>query len=273
MAGTKYDIPRFIADAKAILASRETLEGQQLAIGERLSELSRRDDLTRHGMPLGPSDASTENYILWREPPYLALVLGQFDPGYLSPVHEHKDFWVVGCGYRGEDRWDMYERLDDGRTPGHAEVRLVDQWHIPRGKAVCMPMPPRAIHSHNNVSSALVQELIFSAAKPLPPDDRIVYDVDNKTCRPSGFNLSGILVGDYYPPRPVASIAQAVRRSFVAGASQALAGLAGLAAANPGVAMRAAVSAGATPPGGFKPGGLFGRRSKKGFCPVCACFA
>lgn len=256
MAAARYEISQFISDAKAILASRESLEQQKGAIGERLSALSKRDDLTRHGMPLGPSDASTDNYILWREPPYMALVLGQFDPGYLSPVHEHQDFWVVGCGYRGEDRWDMYERIDDGRRPGHAEVRLYDQWHIPRGKAVCMPMPPRAIHSHNNVSSALTQELIFSAAKPLPPEDRIVYDVDNKTCWPSGFNLAGILVGDYYPPRPVASVVQPPRKSMLRQATSALAG---------------AASLGAAQLGAWTPGGLFGRR--KGFCPVCACFA
>ena len=266
MASSKYDIPRFIADARAILASRETLEQQKLAIGERLSELSRRDDLTRHGMPIGPSDASTDNYILWREPPYMALVLAQFDPGYLSPVHEHGDFWVVGCGYRGADRWDMYERIDDRRTPGHAEVRLHDQWHIPPGKAVCMPMPPRAIHSHNNVSSVLVQELIFSAAKPLSPEERNVYDVDNRTCRPSGFNLSGILVGDYYPPRPV--VARAAGRFFIGGASDALSGLAKRSAAKLGVA-----GAGATQPGGIRADGLFARRRKKGFCPVCVCFA
>lgn len=203
---SKYSIPRFIADAKAILASKSPLDQQQVAIGERLSELSRRDDLTRLGFPVGPSDASTQNYILWREPPYIALVLGQFDPGYLSPVHEHGEFWVVGCGYRGEDRWDMYERLDDGSKPGYADVKMVDQWHIPPGKFMVMPRPPRAIHSHNNVAPKgdTTMELIFSAIKPLPPATRLVYDIDEKTCWQSGFNLAGILVGDHYPPKAVA---------------------------------------------------------------------
>ena len=203
MALSKYAIPQFIADAKSILASDNGLEQKQAAIGERLSELSKRDDLTRLGFPLGPSDASTQNFLLWREPPHTALVLGQFDPGYLSPVHEHGDFWVVGCCYRGQDRWDMYERIDNGSRPGHAEVKLVDQWHIPPGKAVWMPRPPRAIHSHNNESQGDTLELIFSAIKPLPPEKRLVYDVDGQACWPSGFNLAGILVGDYYPPRPV----------------------------------------------------------------------
>lgn len=204
MASSKYAIPRFISDAKSILASDAGLEQKQAAIGERLSELSKRDDLTRFGFPLGPSDASTQNYLLWREPPYTALVLGQFDPGYLSPVHEHGDFWVVGCGYRGQDRWDMYERIDDGSRPGHAEVKMVDQWHIPPGKSVVMPKPPRAIHSHNNEAEGDTLELIFSAINPLSPEQRIVYDVEGKTCWQSGFNLAGILVGDNYPPRPVA---------------------------------------------------------------------
>jgi len=197
----KYSISRFIKDALQITESSMALEQKKAAIGERLSELSRRDDLLRFGLPLGPSDGSNENYLLWREPPYTALVLGQFDPGYQSPVHEHENFWVVGCVYRGQDRWDMYERLDDGSQPGHAEVRMVDQWIMQPGKAVWMPPPPRTIHSHNNEAAGITLELIFSVNKPLPPERRLIYDVDGKACWPSPFNLGGVMVGDYYPPR------------------------------------------------------------------------
>ena len=201
---THYAIPQFIKDAKAILDSGDSLEQKKAAIGERLSALSRRDDLTRFCFPLGPSDASTQTYLLWREPPYIALVLAQFDPGYLSPVHEHGDFWVIGCGYRGQDRWDIYERLDDRTRQGHADLKLVDQWHIPPGTTVSMPRPPRAIHSHNNEAPGHTLELIFSAAKPLSTQQRLVYDVDAGSCWPSGFNLGGMLVGDRYPPRAAA---------------------------------------------------------------------
>lgn len=201
MLSRSFSIPRFLADAKEILKSNLPLESQQEAIGEDLSELSWRDDLTRPGMPVGPLDAHNQNYALWREPPHTALVLGQFDDGYLSPVHENAEFWVVRCGYRGEDRWDMYERVDAGNQPGYAEVKPVDQWSLPPGKFVAMPKPPQSIHSHNNAAKAATMELIFSAGKPLPRERRVTYDVEGKTCWQSAFNLGGILVGDFYPPR------------------------------------------------------------------------
>src|SRR5262249_40980034 len=123
----------FIQEAKKVVAQDIPLEKKQEAIGQGLSELSRRDDLVRLGYPVGPTDASTLSYVLCREPPYVGLILGSFDPGYGSPVHEHGDFWVVGCGYRGLDRWDMYERLDDGSRPGYSEVKLVNQVRLSPG--------------------------------------------------------------------------------------------------------------------------------------------
>lgn len=200
MSNTSYTIPAFVTDAKAILEGSGALQDKKALIGERLADLSKRDDLTRTALPMGPSDASTANFLLWREPPYTALVLGQFDPGYLSPVHEHGAHWVIACGYRGEDRWDMYERRDAGEREGHADVQLVDQWSITPGTVVHMPAPPRAIHSHNNVTAGLTQELIFSMVPPLQPEDRAIYDVEDGRCWPSAFNLGGLLVGDHYPP-------------------------------------------------------------------------
>ncbi len=202
MSNAGYSIQAFVEDAKAIMTEPGTVADKQDAVGHQLSELSRRDDLTRFGYPFGPTDASTANYLLWREPPFTALVLGQFDPGYLSPVHEHGAAWVTACGYAGEDRWDIYERLDDRSRPGFSDVRLVDQWALPPGRFVSMPSPPRAIHAHNNVTSQVTLELIFSYVEPLPQQDRLVYDVESGRCWPSPFNLGGALVGDRYPPFP-----------------------------------------------------------------------
>ena len=151
---------------------------------------------------MGPTDGCTGVYLLWREPPGIGLILAQFDPGYMSPVHEHGDFWVVATGYRGRDRWDMYERIDDGSRPGYADVRLIDQLPVPPGTSVWMPEPPRAIHSHNNESAGDTLELLFTAAKPMDPAKRLIYDVDEKTCWPTWFKATK-MVGDVYPPPPM----------------------------------------------------------------------
>jgi len=210
----RYSIPQFIKDAKAILATDEALEQKKAAIAEHLLELAKRDDLSRFGTSLGPSDASSHSYLLWREQPYTVLTLAQFDPHYLSPVHDHGDFWVVVAGYRGIDRWDMYERQDDGSRPGFADLKMVDQIYVPPGKAVWMPPPPRAIHSHNNLSASTNLELIFTAAMPQPPEKRLIFDVEGHRCWPSPWDMTKRR-GENYPPVPMQSTIARTAKDFV----------------------------------------------------------
>lgn len=202
MSGTaNYSVSGFMRDADAILATDAPLEDKKADIADRMSVLSRRDDLTRFALPIGHADGSTQNYLLAFEPPYTLLGLSQFDPHYYSPVHEHGDFWVIGCGWRGCDRWDMYERLDDGSLEGYADLKLVDQVLLPPGGTVWMPPPPRAIHSHNNETGGFNYELIFTSAKPMEPADRLFYDVEEKTCWPTLYAPSKIFPEHRWPPR------------------------------------------------------------------------
>lgn len=200
MSGSKYSVRAFMRDANAILATGAALEDKKADIAERMAALSKRDDLTRFALPFGPADGSTQNYLLAFEPPYTLLGISQFDPHYYSPIHEHGDFWVIGCGWRGVDRWDMYERLDDGSVPGYADIRMVDQIFLPPGRTVWMPPPPRAIHSHNNDTGGFNYELIFTAAKPMEPEDRFYYDPDEKACWPSLFAPAKIFPDTPWPP-------------------------------------------------------------------------
>ncbi|MER2537498.1 MAG: hypothetical protein ABTQ31_20300 [Rhizobiaceae bacterium] len=195
----RYTIKAFMDDAKGILAKDLPLLSKKMEIGDRLSVLSRRDDLLRYAMPAGAADTSPVNYLLWREAPHLALLIAQWDPGYRSPVHEHGDFWVVGCGYRGRDRWDIYERMDDGSKPGYAHVEMIDQVVVDPGVPIWMPAPPRAIHSHNNETERNTLELIFSASAPPDSSDRLIYEVEERRCYPTLWKPSGMFVGDDYP--------------------------------------------------------------------------
>jgi len=215
---TKYTIAEFIADAKKILAGPEPLEEKKKALGEPLMVLARRDDLFRFGKPIGHTDASNVNFLLYREPPNITLILAGWLPGYGSPVHEHGNYWAVGAGYAGHDRWDMYERFDDGSKPGYADVRMIDQWHITPGKFVCMPAPPRAIHSHNNMASELTYELIFLGAPSPGANERLIYDVDGKACWPTWRSISDAYAQPWPTrmPDPAAAPAQATGISLAA---------------------------------------------------------
>lgn len=215
MPPTRYSIPDFITDAKKVLASREALAVRKAAIGEHLRELAKRDDLLRFGRPIGHADASNFNWILHREAPDMMLIMSAWLPGFRSPVHEHGDFYVVAVGYQGHDQWDIYERLDDRRTPGHAELKLIDQWDVKPGQVVCMLPPPRSIHAHNNVAPGQVTyELLFTATPPLPPEERLLFDVERNVCWPSPQTWDGFS-GDW-PPRAAAAqgISMSVGRSL-----------------------------------------------------------
>lgn len=202
MPSTHYAIADFMADAKAILATEQDVEEQKAAIGEKLQRLGERDDLTRYGAQLGPTDASNGSYLLWREPPYFTLMIVEFHEGYLSPVHDHGEHWIVACCYRGQDRWDLYERKDEMGVSGPCDIELVDQVVLNPGDVISMPQTPRSIHSHNNQHSGTTLELIFSAVEPIPAAKRMIYDVPASTCRPSWYEISDQLSGDYFPPRP-----------------------------------------------------------------------
>lgn len=213
-----YRIKEFISDAKKIMSGTGPLADRQAEAAERLSVLSRNDDLMRYGLALGPADASTNNFLLWREEPNVLLAIAQFDQHYVSPVHEHDHYWVIGCGYRGHDRWDMYERLDDGSKKGFADLKLVDRYDLSPGKTAIMPPPPCSIHSHNNQFDGSSLELIFSMAEPSDPSRRIVYDVEEQVARLSWWQPGGLYQGGDYPGNRLARsnvagrMADAVRR-------------------------------------------------------------
>lgn len=195
----QYSIPAFIQDAKRIIDNGEPLAARQAEIAERLSALSKRDDLLRHGLALGPADASTQNFLVYREKPHVFLAIAQFDEHYVSPIHEHDDYWVIACGYRGRDRWDMWERLDDGSEPGHADLRMYDQYPLPPGATAIMQPPPKSIHSHNNEYAGSTLELIFSMAEPSDPNRRIIYDPEEKGARLSQWKPNDLYLGGDYP--------------------------------------------------------------------------
>lgn len=197
---TSYTTPAFMQDARKLLEGGEAPEVKQ-EIAERLSTLSQRDDLTRYAAQLGPTDASNDTYLLWREPPFFTLIMVRFDQYFLSPVHDHADHWIAACCYRGADRWDLYERSDGRRGPGEFELDLVDQVLLEPGDSILLGPPPRTIHSHNNVASGDTLELIFSSAPPTPAKDRMMFDLSTGTCVPSWYEISEQLSGAYFPPR------------------------------------------------------------------------
>ena len=206
-----YSIQSFISDAKYVLAQGLPLEIEKQQVGERLRELAKRDDLLSFGRPIGYTDASNFNWVLYREHPDIMLVMVGWLPGYRSPVHEHGDYCPIGVGYKGHDRWDIYERLDDGKAEDYADLRLVDQKHVTPLTLVYLAPPPRSIHSHNVVTTEMTYELLFFYTPSLPPQQRLHFDVEQKKCWPSHFSMD-VFDGEWPPKVPDHPAAANARR-------------------------------------------------------------
>jgi predicted metal-dependent enzyme (double-stranded beta helix superfamily) len=90
--------------------------------------LSRGDDWldrkyqTRHGEPKG------KLYPLFRaEDRRCSILVAVFEAGVPAPVHNHGSWAVVGV-YRGRERETWFRRLDDGSSPGRADLEVQRTW-------------------------------------------------------------------------------------------------------------------------------------------------
>ncbi len=72
----------------------------------------------------------------------------------------------------------MYERLDDGSTPGQAEIREIDSRVLEPGDVVVVPPPPHDLHGFN----ALTEDTWLVAFLPgwYKPVRRY-FDVESKS--------------------------------------------------------------------------------------------
>ena len=119
---TTYTLDRFLADTRAAIKARGIPAG--------LAEI--RDHLEKL---LGNPELLTKH--LGDPPPYTALTTIGHDPetdvhvlvhgrekAGKSSVHDHGPCWVVYGNYKNPTRMCRWRRLDDGKTPGRAELVL-----------------------------------------------------------------------------------------------------------------------------------------------------
>ncbi len=71
--------------------------------------------------------------------------------GASTPVHDHLAWGLVGV-YRGTQQDTTYERLDDGRDPGRAALRVASQAVVSRGDFYALLPPEGDIHYVYTVS-------------------------------------------------------------------------------------------------------------------------
>ena len=142
------EIDACLDDIKAVVGDDGVTRDTLAKISDRLLALAKRTDLFHYDLfpVLGEHEkANSTIYQLAEDDNHgFALFAVSECYGNMSPPHDHTT-WAVIAGIEGEELNRTYERLDDGATPGHSEIRETGQMIVAAGSAAAFL--PDDIHS------------------------------------------------------------------------------------------------------------------------------
>ena len=169
----------FIGELRAVWAA----EADDRARMERARPLLERlvmDASTKAHSASWPSTEGRKNLRLYVDPDYGFVINAVVRvPGRRGSVHDHADAWVLYGVLDGQESLERYDRIDDGRTPGYAEVRLSSVTTGTQGKVDLVA--PHAIHAEQG--GPLRSVAIIVRSKPLGEGTVLQngYDLETNT--------------------------------------------------------------------------------------------
>ncbi|HEY2863237.1 MAG TPA: hypothetical protein VGK37_06435 [Casimicrobiaceae bacterium] len=174
----RTSIPTVRDCAQQILAAiaRHGTDSEELgaAIKASLQALIVRPDLLELGIPREGNNVAVSQYLYFDGE--LAIILFEVPNGKTIPPHDH-GIWETLSVYRGRIKHVVYERADDGRVPGVAELRVKDDRVLERGDFAIVA-PPADIHSFTALCDQTYGiTVVCGTYKP----DRHYYQPDQRT--------------------------------------------------------------------------------------------
>ena len=176
-------VAELVAEAKAIFAkkslSRESLD----AIAGKLEALAAQRHLWSEAEYRSPTEAERQKRYLVSEQPdrTFALYLNAMYRGRRVPPHNHTT-WACIAAVEGCEVNYLYERFDDGSTPGKASLRERGQVHVKPGRSIALM--PDDIHSVANVDAPVIRHIHFYGRALEVLDQRLIFDLAAGSCKP-----------------------------------------------------------------------------------------
>jgi predicted metal-dependent enzyme (double-stranded beta helix superfamily) len=175
-----------LRDARASASGERDMLRRVRAIARRASE--RRNDWLRPEMCEPDAEQGFGMYVLHEEHDHqLAVFVVSWLPGSGTPPHDHGT-WAVVVGIEGVERNTFWKRLDDGTSPGLAEIARIGERHCHIGDVVALPNG--AIHSvHNDTDRVSVSLHIYG--RHVNHTRRSRFDPAQRTAVPYRVTTSG----------------------------------------------------------------------------------
>jgi predicted metal-dependent enzyme (double-stranded beta helix superfamily) len=170
---------RFIGELRAVWAAERDDEARMHRAKPLLERFVLDPTVKAHSVKW-PSTEGRKNLRLYVDPDYGFVINAVVrEAGRKGSVHDHADAWVLYGVLDGRESLERYDRIDDGRTPGHAEVRRASVTTGAQGKVDLVP--PHAIHAEQGGDVRSVAVIVRS--RPLGEGTVLQngYDLEAKT--------------------------------------------------------------------------------------------
>ncbi|MBX9774995.1 MAG: hypothetical protein K2Y71_11360 [Xanthobacteraceae bacterium] len=108
-----------------------------------------------------PSTEGHKNLLLYVDPDYDFVINAVVRvPGRKGSIHDHANAWVLYGLLDGTESLERYDRIDDGKRPGYAELKLASVTTGSQGKVDLVP--PRSIHAEQGGDTRSVAIIVRS---------------------------------------------------------------------------------------------------------------
>ena len=153
-------VEQFVGNLRAIWAAEPDNQRRMERAKPLLEQLLHDPGLKAHSATW-PSTEGRKNLLLYVDPDHHFVINAVVRvPGRTGSVHDHADAWVLYGVLDGSERLERYERLDDGRKPGHAQLRLASVTTGTAGKVDLVA--PHAIHAEQGGPTRSVAIIVRS---------------------------------------------------------------------------------------------------------------
>jgi predicted metal-dependent enzyme (double-stranded beta helix superfamily) len=153
-------LEKFIGELRTVWATNADHQSRMEKAKPLLEQFVMQPTLKAHSAAW-PSTEGHKNLLLYVDPDYDFVINAVVRvPGRKGSIHDHADAWVLYGLLDGTESLERYDRVDDGRKPGYAEVKLSSVTTGTQGKVDLVP--PRAIHAEQGGDTRSVAIIVRS---------------------------------------------------------------------------------------------------------------